>query len=142
MSASAPLSPTEANERLMKLVPEQVGAWKMASLRGASAGIDGTIHPAAEAEFHNGPRRASVTVAPPGPLRITPPATPFERNTGSEIEKVYAEKGGAIRETVRKADNRGELVYTRADGSVVTVSGTHVPAADLKALALAVKTGK
>jgi hypothetical protein len=137
-SAAAEVQPTP-NERLMRLVPKTAGAWKLHSLRGARPGPDGQTEPAAEAEFRRNKVHVKLTVAEAGLLRESPPAAPIENNTDDGSDKLYAEGGAAVRETVRRIDGRVDVALMRADGIVVTVQGTKVPPADLKALALAVK---
>ena len=140
MSATPPtsVSPTP-NERLMRLVPESAGAWTRHSLRGARPGPDGQTKPAAEAEFRRLDVRVTVTVAEAGALHDSPPSAPTEGNTVDGSEKLYAEGGATVRERVHRIDGRTDVALMRADGIVVTAQGMRVSAADLKALALAIK---
>ena len=142
MSATPPPAATAQatpNERLMNLVPEQVGEWKRHALRGARPGPDGQVKPAAEAEFRRQDARVTLSVSEAGALRASPPSTPTERDTGSGTEKFYAQGDAAVRETWRRADGLAEVSLTRADGIVATARGHHVPAEELKALTLGVK---
>jgi hypothetical protein len=122
----------------MRLVPETAGDWKLHSLRGARPGPDGKTKPAAEAEFRRPSARVTLTVADAGALR-EPPAAPIENNTVDGSERLYAEGGATVRETLRRIDGRVDVALTRPDGIVVMVRGNKVPAAELKALALAIK---
>lgn len=131
---SAPASP---NERLMRLVPDKVGAWKRHSLRGAQPSKDGSVTPGAQAEFRRGGDRVELRIADGG--SAPQPSAPMERNDVEGSERVYSEGGATVRETTRAADGRVDVVLTRADGIVVMVQGTRVPPAELKALALAVR---
>jgi hypothetical protein len=137
-AAQAPVAPTP-NERLMRLVPETAGHWKLHSLHGARPGPDGKTEPAAEAEFRRPSARATLTVLEAGALSDAPPAAPIETSNVDGTERLYAEGGATVRETVRRVDGRVDVALTRADGIVVMVRASHVPAAELKALALAVK---
>jgi hypothetical protein len=140
VSATPPTAvPPTPNERLMRLVPETAGAWTMHSLRGARPGPDGQTTPSAEAEFRRQADRVTLTVADAGMMRTSPPPAPVESTTVDGSERLYGEGGATVRETVRRIDGRVDVALMRADGIVVTVQGTRVPAAELKALALAVR---
>ena len=140
VSAQPAAASATPNERLMALVPKTAGAWTLHALSGARTGPDGQTTPGAHAEFRKGSARITLTVTDAGPGQvIAPPATPTERNTGSGIEKVYAEDRATVHESHRKADGRIELMLARADGIVVTVTGTNVPAVELKQIAMGVK---
>src|SRR5690349_12571970 len=103
-SSSAPTP----NERLMSLVPEKIGAWVLDSLRGARPGPDGVTDPAAEAEFHKKDQRISLSVSDAGARRVSPPATPVERETSEGVERIYAEGNAAVREVHRRVDGRAD----------------------------------
>jgi hypothetical protein len=126
------------NERLMRLVPEKAGDWSLHSLRGARPGPDGRVEPAAEAEFRRHGVRVTLTVTDGG-APAAPPAAPIDSTNVDGTQKIYAEGDATVREDVRRIDGRVDVALMRADGIVVSVRGTKVPAADLKALALAVR---
>lgn len=137
-ASSAPALST--GERLMQLVPDQVGPWKRHKLTRAPRAIDGTSASTVEAEFRQGNRRVQVSVtqmkAPPSP----PPVAPADRETASGRERSYAENGATVLEQTRKADGRTDVTVVRADGVAVAAHAIGVTASDLKAIAQGIKT--
>ena len=127
--------------QLQSLVPEKVGEWKRHSLAGPVPGGEPETGVYAQSEFRRKRDRAYLRVASLGPGAPVPVATkPTAQTTVDGSERSYSEGGHAFRETLRSADGQVEVSVRRADGLLVTVRANGVPAADLKALALAVKS--
>jgi len=137
-ASAEPAAPTPTpSERLQALVPESVGPWTRAALKGGRPGPDGVTKPVAEAEFRRAESRAWMTVAQSA-MPTPAPGAPTERSGSEGSERFYAEGTSAVRETVRAADGRVDVALMRADGVVVTLWGLKVTPAELTALALAV----
>lgn len=139
---SSPASSTPAPsvaERLMQLVPDQVGAWKRHKLSRAPRRIDGTSPPSAEAEFRQGRQRVQLNLTQLKSPPPAPPAAPVNQETASGRERAYAEDGATVMEKTRKADGRTEVTVVRPDGLSITAQAIGVAAGELKALALGIK---
>jgi hypothetical protein len=120
----------------MHLVPDHVGGWKRHSLKRAAHEVDGSAPARVEAEFRRGDRQAAMLVsASDGGMA---PAAAVDRHDDQGSEKIYAEGGSTVRETVRRIDGRTEVAVMRPDGVTVIVQAHRVPAADLKQLAFGV----
>ena len=140
--SSSPAEPTPA-ERLQRLVPERVGAWKRYALGGRLPGRHVLPEPnvVVDAEFRNGDRRATVSVSDAG----VGAATPYEgalirKSTDEGREATYHEGGATVLEKVRRIDGRAEVTLLRDDGIVVVATATGIAPAQLKRLARAIKS--
>jgi hypothetical protein len=137
-ASSAPALST--GERLMQLVPDQVGPWKRHKLTRAPRTIDGTSPPTVEAEFRQANKRVQLSVTQMKAAPSAPPAAPVDRETASGREKAYAENGATVLEKTRNADGRMDVTVVRADGISVNAHAIGVTASDLKAIAQGIKT--
>jgi hypothetical protein len=126
------------NERLMQLVPAQVGKWKRHKLAGARANVAGVKPPTVVAEFRRAEFRVQVSVTQTN--AAPSPVTPIERDTDEGSEKIYVEGGNTVRETLRRADGRADVALIRTDGVTVIAHSMGVAASELKAIAQGVKT--
>ena len=138
-SQTLSVSATSPHGRLMALVPESAGGWKRSVLRGPRADPNFTPPPGAEAEFRRGDLvlRVNLSEAPQAPP--PPPSPPIETDGDAGTERIYGEGGATVRETVRRADGRLDLVLMRPDRVVVAVQGYRTTMAELRTVALAVR---
>jgi hypothetical protein len=138
-SSRAELTPSE---RLQRLVPEQIGAWKRHSLGGALPGRAALAEPAdvVDAEFRNGNRRATLSVSDAGAGAAKPyQGAPTRTATDDGPEAIYHEEGATVLEKVRRIDGRAEVTLLRDDGIVIVAVATGVTPIQLKRLARGIK---
>jgi hypothetical protein len=138
---TSPNSDWATHERLKKLVPERVGKWKLFGTGPEPMRIDGFQPSGVLAEFRLGKRRAKVKVGQIAARPIPASSAVMENNSAAGSEKTYVEAGALVNETHRVADGRTEIQVSRADGVTVNAQAHGVPASELKAIAMAIKSG-
>ncbi len=142
-TSASPVSATSdwaTHERLKKLVPERVGKWKLFGMGPEPMRVDGFQPSGVLAEFRHGKHRVKVRVGQIEPRPTPASSAVIENNSAVGSEKTYVEAGALVNETHRVADGRSDVLVTRADGVSVSAQAYRLPASELKAIAMAIKS--
>ncbi len=125
---------------LKALLPEALGALKRESIEAQSGQAMGIGGSNASATYVAGTKRVEIAITDMGGLAGLAALAGWanmtvDRETASEIEKVYKQGNRTVREQYRKDGSRGEYTVILANGVIVGISGEQVDAATLKAIA-------
>jgi hypothetical protein len=135
------------SQELKALLPEAIGDLKRESYEaqgGQAMGVGGS---SAKGSYVAGDKRVQLSITDMGGLAGLAALAGWanmtvDRETNTEIEKVYKQGNRTVREQYRKDGSRGDVTVILGNGVLVEVEGKGVEPAALKKIAEGVDLGK
>lgn len=132
---------------LKALLPEAVGDLKRESFEAQSGQAMGVGGSSAKARYADGGQSVQLSITDLGGMAGLAAMAGWanmtvDRETDTEIEKVYKQGNRTIREEFRKDGSRGEVTVILGNGVLVEVEGKGLPPATLKKIAEGVDLAK
>jgi len=132
---------------LKAMLPDALGDLKRASIEAQSGQAMGLGGSSAKASYGDGPRRVQLAITDLGGMGGLAAVAGWanltvDRETESQIEKVYKDGNRTVREQYRKDGSRGEYTAILGNGVVVEADGEGVDMATLKRVVAGVDFAK
>lgn len=132
---------------LKAMLPESIGNLKRESIEAKGGGAMGLAGSTAEARYVAGDRNVQLSIVDMGGLGGLAAMAGWanmtvDKETASDIEKVYKDGGRTVREDYRKDGSHGEYSVILSNGVMVEASGDQVDMPTLKGLVTGIDFGK
>ncbi|MFP8777874.1 Yip1 family protein [Hydrogenophaga sp. RWCD_12] len=121
-----------APEALQAFVPAKLGAMERSAIEARTDNAMGMSFSSVTSEFRNDKGRVEVKVQDIGAMPALMMAmgawasSTVNRETQTEVEKVYKKDGVAVKEEYRKDGSRAEMTMMLANGVMIEVTGDNV----------------
>lgn len=131
--AAVPIAPHE----LKALLPDAIGDLKRESFEAQGSQAMGIAGSSAKGSYVSGDRRVRLSITDAGGLAGLAALagwanTTVDRETDTEVEKVYKQGNRTVHEEYRKDGSRGEVTVILANGVIVEAEGDKVDLAGLR----------
>jgi hypothetical protein len=142
-AGGVPIPPQE----LKALLPEAIGDLRRESFEAQGGQAMGIASSSAKGSYAAGSQRVRLSISDVGGLAGLAAMAGWanmtvDRETDTQVEKVYKQGTRTVREEYRKDGSRGELTVILANGVIVEAEGTGVDLAGLKKVVEGLDLGK